>query len=165
VTELGHISQVSRHHLAVIDGCDGAGKSTLAQAVAACHGHAIVHATLTPEGKDLFAKYQAILARPGPLVLDRSFVSELVHGPLDRGHSRLTLTQATQLAAIVAQRGGILVHLTGQPDRIAARLLARDGHAPPLARVSALIAAYTGAFGKLAAHAPVITIDTTTDAA
>ncbi|HEY2579952.1 MAG TPA: hypothetical protein VGI74_26865 [Streptosporangiaceae bacterium] len=161
MTEPGHINRVSQHHLAVIDGCDGAGKSTLAQAVAACHGHAIVHATLTPEGEDLFAKYQAILTRPGPLVLDRSFVSELVHGPLDRGHSRLTLTQATQLAALVAQRGGILVHLTGQPDRIAARLLARDGHAPPLARVSALTSAYAGTFCKLAAHALVLTIDTT----
>jgi thymidylate kinase len=158
-------SQVSRHHLVVIDGCDGAGKSTLAQAVATRHGHAVVHAALTPEGVDLFAKYQAILARPGPLVLDRSFVSELVHGPLDRGHSRLTLTQATQLAAIVAQRGGILIHLTGQPDQIAARLLARDGHTPPLARVSALITAYADTFGKLDAHAPVITIDTTTSTA
>jgi hypothetical protein len=31
----------------------------------------------------LLAKYRSILARPGPLVLDRSFVSELVYGPLE----------------------------------------------------------------------------------
>jgi hypothetical protein len=74
----GLTGPVSQQHLVVIDGCDGAGKSTLAQAVAAHHGHAVVHAALTPEGVDLFAKYQAILARPGPLVLDRSFVSESV---------------------------------------------------------------------------------------
>jgi ABC-type uncharacterized transport system ATPase component len=154
-------SRVGEHHLVVIDGCDGAGKSTLAQAVGARHGHAVVHATLTPEGVDLFAKYRAILARPGPLVLDRSFVSELVHGPLDRASSRLTLIQAAQLAGQVARRGGVLVHLTGQPDQIAARLLARDGHTPPLARISALITAYADIFGKLAAHAPVTTIDTT----
>jgi thymidylate kinase len=165
VTVPGLTSRVSRHHLVVIDGCDGAGKSTLAQAIAAQRGHAVVHATLTPEGVDLFGKYQTILARPGPLVLDRSFVSELVYGPLERGRSRLTCTQATQLAAMVAQRGGVLVHLTGQPDRIAARLLARDGHAPPLTRVTALIASYVEVFGELAAHAPVITIDTTTNAA
>jgi hypothetical protein len=30
------------------------------------------------------------LALLPPVVLDRSFVSKLVHGPLDRGHSRLT---------------------------------------------------------------------------
>jgi thymidylate kinase len=165
MTVPGLTGPVSQQRLVVIDGCDGAGKSTLAQAVAAHYGHAVVHAGLTPEGVDLFAKYQAILARPGPLVLDRSFVSELVHGPFDRGRSRLTLTQATQLAAIVARRDGILVHLTGQPDQIAARLLARDGHAPPLARVSALITAYADTFDKLAAHAPVITIDTTTSMA
>ena len=74
------------HDLIVLEGCDGAGKTTLAAALAARHGHAIVHATRSPEGTDLFAKYHAILARPGPLVLDRSFVSELVYGPLDRGH-------------------------------------------------------------------------------
>ena len=49
----------------------------------------------------------------------------------------------------------------GQPEKIAARLLARDGHAPPLQHIRALTAAYVDVFTDLAAHAPVITIDTT----
>lgn len=149
------------HDLIVLDGCDGAGKTTLAAALANRHGHSLVHAALTPAGTDLFAKYHAILARPGPQVLDRGFVSELVYGPLDRGHSRLTFAQAAHLATAAAQRGGILVHLTGQPSQIAARLLARDGHAPALPRITALISAYAGVFARLADHAPVIIIDTT----
>ncbi|PZS09144.1 MAG: hypothetical protein DLM64_11170 [Solirubrobacterales bacterium] len=153
------------HDLIVLDGCDGAGKTTLAAALANRRGHSLVHATLTPAGTDLFAKYHAILARPGPQVLDRSFVSELVHGPLDRGHSRLTFEQAAHLAAVAAQRGGILVHLTGQPDQIAARLLARDGQAPSLPRINALTSAYAEVFTRLANHASVITIDTTAAAA
>ena len=96
------------HNLIVLDGCDGTGKTTLAAALANRHGHSIVHATLTPAGSDLFAKYQAMLARPGPVVLDRSFVSELVYGPIDRGYSRLTLGQTARLAAATARRGGIL---------------------------------------------------------
>jgi thymidylate kinase len=124
-----------------------------------------VHATLTPAGTDLFVKYQAMLARPGPLVLDRSFVSELVYGPVDRGYSRLTFGQAARLAAATARRGGILVHLIGQPDQIAARLLARDGHTPELRRIAELITAYTDVFTRLADHAPVTTIDTTVAAA
>jgi thymidylate kinase len=147
--------------LIVLDGCDGAGKTTLAAELANRHGHAIVHATLTPAGTDLFAKYQAMLAHPGPVVLDRSFVSELVYGPVDRGYSRLTFGQAARLAAATARRGGILVHLTGQPDQIAARLLARDGHTPELRRIAELTTAYTDVFTRLADHAPVITIDTT----
>jgi hypothetical protein len=74
-------------------------------------------------------------------VLDRSFVSELVYGPLERGYSRLSFEQAAHLATITAQRGGLLVHLTGHPDQIAARLLARDGHAPTVSRISTLTAA------------------------
>jgi predicted ATPase len=130
------------YDLIVLEGCDGAGKTTMADALAAHHGYAIVHATRTPEGIDLVAKYSAILARPGPLVLDRSFVSELVYGPLERGRSRLTISDAAHLAAAVAERGGILVHLTGQPEEIVTRLLARDGHAPGLERIRALTAAY-----------------------
>ena len=149
------------YDLILLDGCDGAGKTTLAAALARRQGHAILHATLTPEGADLFAKYHALLAQPGRYVLDRSFISELVYGPIDRGYSRLTVAQAACLAVETARRPGILVHLTGQPHQIAGRLLARDGNAPALSRISALTDAYRGAFAELADYAPVITIDTT----
>lgn len=59
------------------------------------------------------------------------------------------------------RRGGILAHLTGQPGAIAARLLARDGFAPSLPRISALTTAYSAVFTRLADYAPVITINTT----
>jgi hypothetical protein len=39
--------------------------------------------------------------------------------------------------------------------------LARDGHAPPLQHIRALMDAYVDVLTDLAAHAPVITIDTT----
>lgn len=149
------------HDVIVLEGCDGTGKTTLASALAIGHGFAVVHATRTPEGIDLFAKYHAILARPGPLALDRSFVSELVHGPLERGHSRLTFDDAARLTTVVAVRGGILVHLTGQPEAIATRLLSRDGHAPAPQFISGLTAAYADVFTRLADYAPVMTIDTT----
>jgi thymidylate kinase len=165
VTAPGRTDWAKGHDLIVLEGCDGAGKTTLAAALAARHGYAIVHATLTPEGTDLFEKYRAILARPGPLVLDRSFVSELVYGPLERGYSRLSFEQAAHLASITARRGGLLVHLTGHSDQIAARLLARDGHAPAVSRISELTAAYAGVVARLAAHVPVVTIDTTPSAA
>lgn len=98
-------------------------------------------------------------------MLDRSFVSELVYGPLERGNSRLSFEQAAHLATTTAQRRGLLVHLTGHPDQIAARLLARDGHAPAVSRISGLTTAYADVFSRLAAHVPVITIDTTQSAA
>jgi|HubBroStandDraft_1064217.scaffolds.fasta_scaffold78253_2 thymidylate kinase len=150
-----------RRDLIIIDGYDGTGKTTLARRLAADHGYRISHASLTPEGIDLFARYHAVIARPGRQVLDRSFISELVYGPLERGRSRLTANQAASLAVAVARRGGILVHLTCQPGQIAARLLARDGHAPAVPRIRAFTAAYAQVFAALADHVPVTLIDTT----
>ena len=154
------VQMIGRYPLVVIDGCDGTGKTTLARQISVRYGHLLTHASLSPAGTDLFAKYEAMVASSEPLVMDRSFVSELVYGPLERGVSRLSLLQARQLAATVAERQGVLVHLTGNPDRIIRRLLARDGHAPARGHIALLTAAYTDAFGQLAWHAAVLTADT-----
>ena len=151
--------RASEYEVVVLEGCDGVGKTTLAAVLATHHGYAVVHSFRTPDGVDLIERYRAILARPGRLLLDRSFVSELVYGPLRHCRSRLNFADATTLAVIVAARGGVLIHLTGQPERIAARLLARDGKAPGLEAIRALIDSYSSVFARLAEHAPVITVD------
>jgi thymidylate kinase len=76
---------ISAHQTVVLEGCDGVGKSTLAQQLARDLGFTIVHSTRTPNGVDLAERYQQILSRPERLALDRSFVSELVYGPLHHG--------------------------------------------------------------------------------
>lgn len=157
--------RAAEYEVVVLEGCDGVGKTTLAAALATHHGYAVVHSSRTPDGVDLVERYRAILARPGRLLLDRSFVSELVYGPLLHGRSRLNFADAAALAVIVATRRGALIHLTGQPERVAARLLTRDGKAPGLEAIRALIESYTNVFAKLAEHAPVITVDATKTAA
>jgi hypothetical protein len=62
---------------------------------------------------------------------------------------------------LVAERDGVLVHLTGDPDVIAARLMSRDGTASPPHRLRAIIDAYHTAFGLLDGAATIITVDTT----
>jgi hypothetical protein len=120
-----------------------------------------VHSGRTADGVDLVSRYRSILAVPGKIVLDRSFISELVYGPLQYGRSRLTASDAAELAFLVAARRGVLVHLTGLPVTIAARLGARDGSAPPVERIRALTDAYRDVFAALAGTAPIITADTT----
>jgi len=115
----------------------------------------------TPDGIDLADRYRQLLAMPGRIVLDRSFISELVYGPLLYGRSRITQQAALSLAQDVVQRGGTLVHLTGAPEPIAARLRSRDGTAPPIDRIRAITDAFHAAFALLAEAAPVITADTT----
>jgi len=51
-------------------------------------------------------------------------------------------------------------HLTGQPEEIADRLLARDGCPPALQRLRAITIAYIRVFARLAVDASVITFDT-----
>ena len=145
----------------VLDGCDGTGKTTLAEALREELGYAVTHSGRTPDGIDLVGRYRRLLAEPGRIALDRSFISELVYGPLLYGRSRITPQTAVSLAQDVAQRGGTLVHLTGVPESIAARLRSRDGTAPPVDRIRAITDAFRAAFALLAEAAPVITADTT----
>jgi thymidylate kinase len=151
----------AQYDVIVLEGCDGTGKTTLATALATRHNYALVHSGRTPDGTDIIGRYRAILARPGPLVLDRSFISELVYGPLLHGRCRLSFADVASLVSIVTSRGGMLAHLTGEPAQIADRLLARDGHAPDTPLIHALTATYGELFARLAEHARVITIDTT----
>jgi thymidylate kinase len=153
----------AEYEVVVLEGCDGTGKTTLATTLVFQHGYTVIHSSRTPDEIDLLTWYRSILSTPGKIALDRSFISELVYGPLQRGRSRLTGSDAAQLALIVAARGGVLVHLTGRPETIVARLRARDGSAPSLERISALTDAYRTVFDALAGIAPIITADTTTD--
>jgi broad-specificity NMP kinase len=155
------LSVVSAHKTVVLEGCDGVGKTTLAQQLALDFGFTIVHSARTPDGVDLIERYQQILARPERLVLDRSFVSELVYGPLHHGGSRLTHTAAIELATLVAHRDGVLAHLTAPASVIQARLLRRDGPgAAYLTEVEFLTTAYESVITLLTPHIPVVRIDT-----
>ena len=80
---------LAAHEVIVLDGCDGTGKTTIAEAMRAQHGYTVIHSGRTPDGTDIAGRYRDILARPGRIVLDRSFISELVYGPLFHGRSRL----------------------------------------------------------------------------
>lgn len=155
------LSNIPAHRTVVLEGCDGVGKSTLAQRLATGHGFTIVHSGRTPDGIDLAKRYRQILARTEQLALDRSFVSELVYGPLRHGSSRLTDADACDLATRVARRDGVLVHLTAPASVVRARLIVRDGAAAAsLADIESLITAYEHVVTTLAAYLPVVRLDT-----
>lgn len=150
--------EIARHRTVVLEGCDGVGKSTLAGRLAT-HGFATLHSPRTPDHEDLIGRYRDLLARPGRLVLDRSFVSELVYGPLYRGHSRLTWGQALALADLVTTRDGIFLHLIAPAATVRHRLKTRDGQAPSLKDITELADAYHRTLRTLASHVPVFTYD------
>lgn len=154
------VEEIASHRTIVAEGPDGVGKSTLAHHLASSYGFTAVHSPRTPDHQNLINRYRDLLARPGRLVLDRSFLSELVYGPLYRDRSRLTWSQVLDLAQLVTARDGVFLHLTAPATTVHQRLKARDGHAPALQQITALAHAYQRAFDTLSSHAPVLTYDT-----
>jgi hypothetical protein len=71
------------------------------------------------------------------------------------------MADAIGLARRVSARGGVLVHLTGRPEIIIARLRAREKTIPAEDRIGAIIDAYHRAFALLRGTAPIVTADTT----
>ncbi|MGX9225931.1 AAA family ATPase [Streptomyces albus] len=149
------------HDTLVLEGPDGVGKSTLAERLSAQHGFQVIHSPRTPDHLDLATRYREILDRTGRILFDRCFVSELVYGPLHRGRSRITWSDALDLAERVIDRAGLFVHLTAAPPVIRQRLLDRDGEAAGLEEVAALVTAYQRVFSTLADYTKVLTLDTT----
>lgn len=150
------------HDTIVIDGCDGTGKTTLAEELAARFGVAVHHSARTPDGIDLITWYQGILALPGLLILDRGFLSEPVYGPRYHGRSRLTDTQIITLAGEVADRRGICVHVTAAAASIRERLVARgEPTVPDIDEIETISALYDDVFAKIRDHVPVVHLDTT----
>ncbi|MFJ8158747.1 hypothetical protein [Streptomyces sp. NPDC094468] len=157
------INHIAQYGTVVLEGGDGVGKTTLASLLVTQYGFSAVHSPRTPDHENLIDRYRDLLARPGRLVLDRSFISELVYGPLYRGQSRLTWQQTLALASIVSSRNGVFLHLTAPATTVQSRLTARDGQRPRLATITELADAYHHVFCDLASHAPVLTYDSTTE--
>jgi thymidylate kinase len=149
------------HDTFVLEGPDGVGKSTLAERLSAQHGFRVIHSPRTPDHLDLATRYREILGGTGRILFDRCFVSELVYGPLRRGRSRITWSEALDLAESVVDRKGLFVHLTAPPPVIRRRLLDRDGQAASEEEVAALVTGYQRVFSTLADYTKVITLNTT----
>lgn len=140
----------------VLEGCDGAGKTTIADHLVACYGFQFVHSSRAPDDVDLLQRHLAIIATPGRLALDRSFVSELVYGPVFHRRSRLAWSHAVELAKLVATRTGVFVHLTAEPRCIQDRLRDRpDGEVWTLRLIERIQQQYNHVFAQLGTIVPV----------
>lgn len=142
----------------VFEGCDGAGKTTLAEATAQHTNAALIHSTLTPPGTDLVTTYNCLLDRTGRLVFDRCFLSELVYGPLYRGRTRLTYQHMATLVRRVVSRNGIFVHVTAPATVIRRRLAARGEQLPELDEIALVCHRYDELFRAVRTMADVLLI-------
>jgi DNA polymerase III delta prime subunit len=81
----------------IVEGPDGAGKTTYATALAAQFGLKVHHEG-PPPADNIFGHYYQLLDRQQAMVFDRLHLGELVYGPLLRGKSGITFEQCRVLS-------------------------------------------------------------------
>lgn len=119
----------------IFEGPDGAGKSTMIEAVKQKHldeGHApetvqIWRAGPFPQDSDAWREYVLPLTSLYPsrdwlVLIDRWHLGELIYGPLLRGQSRLSLDQRTWIEGYLRTFGAVMVHLTATLEELTRRL-------------------------------------------
>lgn len=109
----------------ILEGCDGVGKTTLANLLIH-RGYKSLHFNYDSH-LSIKEKYQRILSKDygDNIVLDRSFISEMVYGPLKRGYSRLSDQDFSELLQMLHKRGGRVVLLDAAPETIYNRIQKR----------------------------------------
>ena len=100
----------------IIEGIDGVGKTTLVEFLQ-CFGMKKYHFDYDSQNMDLFSKYmKVLLSNETELVLDRSFISEMVYGPIIRNKCKLTLEDYTKLLVAYKNAGAKIIYLTAPKD-------------------------------------------------
>lgn len=115
--------------LIVLEGIDGAGKTTLANLLSKTYDAGIIHATReTPNDWAWFSELMD-LARDRNVIMDRSFWGQFVYQ--DPEERKLTWEQLHELEHRLDQEGGKLIYVTASTSDILQRL---SGRAETLSR-------------------------------
>lgn len=112
----------------IIEGPDGSGKSTLAEQLHRQTGYTVLHRTQpkTEEDKQrMMEEYIQVIRAGKNVIMDRSWYSEMVYGPIMRGASVITYPQMYDLEKLVAKNGAIVIHCTAPEATLWKRCLKR----------------------------------------
>ncbi|MPY56311.1 hypothetical protein [Streptomyces spongiae] len=141
---------LTRYRTVIVEGHEGTRRDDLVADLAHL-GFLVRRMPTTPHHLDPTRPYRELLSAPGRLAVDGSIIRELVYGPLRRGRSRVTWIQALDFAEAVAERDGVMLHLTASLPAARARQHGEEA-------VDAA-AAYVRVFVTLAQYVPVVTLD------
>lgn len=100
----------------IIEDIDGVGKTTLVEYLQS-YGMKKYHFDYDSKNMDLFSKYmKVLLENDSELVLDRSFISEMVYGPVIRNKCKLSLEDYTKILIAYKNAGAKIIYLTAPKD-------------------------------------------------
>lgn len=161
--------------IVIFEGPDGAGKSTLIQAVTDEHLAAgylpesvqVWRAGPFPENSDAWTEYVAPLSVLGTsnewlVLIDRWHLGELVYGPIFRGVSRLSHEQREWIEGYLKTMGAVMIHVTARHDELVRRLSERGDDMVQTEHLQPILDGYASLVGD--GHQPRVfcrTYDTT----
>ena len=102
--------------MVIIEGLDGVGKTTLVDYLVE-NGLKKYHFDYDENNLDIYTKYINVLNQDTKnLVFDRSFISEMVYGPVLRKKCKLSLDQYTKLLYAYKECNSSIIYLTSPKD-------------------------------------------------
>jgi thymidylate kinase len=143
----------------VLEGVDGSGKSTLAERFSHLRYH-VIHCPYQPSYEDMYEHYRTFLQQvPHPVILDRSFIAEMVYGPVLRGSSRLSSHEFEELLRLLAAKNFVVFYLREKSSILRERLSQTlHAHHMVLQHLPKLITAYDHCMELVTACVPTYTI-------
>lgn len=112
----------------IIEGPDGAGKSTLANKIKEQTGYTLLHRSQpkTEEDKQrMMDEYIQVIKAGKNCIFDRCWYSEMVYGPVMRDESVISYQQMYELERLLAKNGALIIHCTAPEQTLWKRCLRR----------------------------------------
>ena len=112
----------------IIEGPDGAGKTTLAEKISKQTKYPIRHRTKPAneeEKKLMMAQYLQDIKAGKNFIFDRCWYSEMAYGPVMRDNSVITYPQMYELEEALAKVGAIIIYCTGPKTSLWTRAIKR----------------------------------------
>lgn len=105
----------------ILEGPDGAGKSTLAEKISKQTGYRLLHRS-QPKTEDdkrlMMEEYMRVIESGENCVFDRAWYSEMVYGPIMRNESIISYPDMYRLERMLAHRGALIIYCTSTVDKL-----------------------------------------------
>lgn len=147
----------------ILEGPDGAGKTTLANRLARQNNYSVIHRKQpksTKEKQNMMSEYLESIKNSNNVIFDRCWYSEMVYGPVMRDSSVISYPEMYSLEKELAKHGAIIIYATAQIPVLWQRCLKRgEDYITSSNTFSAICHAYDVLMLDVPHYIPVLTYE------